>query len=202
MIIKLMQALIPPATNTKHRALILAATKLFHRYGFSKVSVEELCRYADVSKVTFYRYFKGKDELILHIMTLLMEDAIQRTKAVLDGDLSLKQKFDQVIVMKQELMSAIGEEIIQGLFSYPALHEYYLSLVQESYKQLRDFLLLEQEQGRINQGLNIDIFMVVIREIAAFLSRESLNRSGSKFKELVAQVNEILVYGIFSRELK
>ncbi|HRX76134.1 MAG TPA: TetR/AcrR family transcriptional regulator, partial [Candidatus Cloacimonadota bacterium] len=154
------------------------------------------------SKVTFYRYFKGKDELILHIMTLLMEDAIQRTNAVLDGDLSLKQKFDQVIVMKQELMSAIGEEIIQGLFSYPALHEYYLSLVQESYKQLRDFLLLEQEQGRINQGLNIDIFMVVIREIAAFLSRESLNRSGSKFKELVAQVNEILVYGIFSRELK
>ncbi|MCB5268920.1 MAG: hypothetical protein WCS58_03830, partial [Candidatus Cloacimonadaceae bacterium] len=87
-------------------------------------------------------------------------------------------------------------------FSYPALHEYYLSLVQESYKQLRDFLLREQEQGRINQGLNIDIFMVVIREIAAFLSRESLNRSGSRFKELVAQVNEILVYGIFSRELK
>ncbi|HCM14581.1 MAG TPA: hypothetical protein DHW79_01305, partial [Candidatus Cloacimonas sp.] len=94
MIVKHTRTLLDPNMSSKHKDLILMAVKLFHRYGFSKVSVEEICREARVSKVTFYRYYKSKDELIVSILTLLFDDITRRVWALLEGDKSLKQKFD------------------------------------------------------------------------------------------------------------
>lgn len=42
-----------------------AARELFRKYGYNKTSVNELAKHANISKVTFYKYFASK-ELILH----------------------------------------------------------------------------------------------------------------------------------------
>jgi AcrR family transcriptional regulator len=200
MIIKKMRALIPADLSAKQKALILAATKLFHRYGFSKVSVEELCRLAGVSKVTFYRYYKGKDELILAILELIFTDMIRQTNELLDSERSLKEKFDRVIVMKQEFMDILGEELMQGLFTHPAARDYYEKLSRESYAGFRAFLYREQERGGINPGLNIELFLTILQELSGMISKRSLAGNSKNFKELVAQVNEILIYGLINRE--
>ncbi|HMR19238.1 MAG TPA: TetR/AcrR family transcriptional regulator [Sphingobacterium sp.] len=42
-----------------------AARELFRKYGYNKTSVNELAKYAQISKATFYKHFASK-ELILH----------------------------------------------------------------------------------------------------------------------------------------
>lgn len=42
-----------------------AARDLFRKYGYNKTSVNELAKHAQISKVTFYKYFSSK-EAILH----------------------------------------------------------------------------------------------------------------------------------------
>ncbi|MBN1927463.1 MAG: helix-turn-helix transcriptional regulator, partial [Prolixibacteraceae bacterium] len=43
--------------------ILQSAKKLFWKYGIRKVSIDEICREAGVSRMTFYRLFKNKIEL-------------------------------------------------------------------------------------------------------------------------------------------
>lgn len=52
--------LISKDIRSKQRELIETAAQLFFKHGFKRVTVEEICRTAKVSKVTFYRYFAAK----------------------------------------------------------------------------------------------------------------------------------------------
>ncbi|HOH59765.1 MAG: TetR/AcrR family transcriptional regulator [Candidatus Cloacimonetes bacterium] len=200
MIVKKLMALIPPTMSGKQKALLIAASKLFHRYGFSRVSVEELCRQARVSKVTFYRYYKGKDELILNLLRFLFDDMLSTCQDVLDGDLSLKQKLDTVMILKQDFISLLGAEILEGLFHHPSAREYYLRLSEESFASVRALLYREQQQGGINPRLNVEMFLALLREVAKIFSDNSIAQYSTSFPELVTQVNDILIYGIFPRD--
>ncbi len=51
-----------------------AAKKLFYRYGIRGVSVETIAAEAETTKVTLYRVFSSKDDLIMQVL----EDHIQR----------------------------------------------------------------------------------------------------------------------------
>lgn len=50
--------------QTRHR-LLAAATALFAERGFDKVSVAEIAEAAEVSKMTVFNYFAGKEDLVL-----------------------------------------------------------------------------------------------------------------------------------------
>lgn len=45
-----------------------AATKLFYRYGIRGVSVDQIAAEADTTKVTLYRVFESKDDLVLQVL--------------------------------------------------------------------------------------------------------------------------------------
>ena len=48
--------------------LIESATKLFYSNGFHATGIERILQDAKVSKMTLYRHFKSKDELILAVL--------------------------------------------------------------------------------------------------------------------------------------
>lgn len=52
------------AVETRRR-LLKAALKLFTKYGFDKVTVEDITRYAGVSKGTFYIHFSTKEQVLV-----------------------------------------------------------------------------------------------------------------------------------------
>ena len=49
--------------KNKGNKIFKEAEKLFEKYGYRKVSVDDIVRKAGVAKGTFYLYFKSKDEL-------------------------------------------------------------------------------------------------------------------------------------------
>ena len=48
----------------KDKQIILAAKELFTKYGFKKVSMDEIASEAKVTKKTVYSYFQSKEELL------------------------------------------------------------------------------------------------------------------------------------------
>ena len=48
----------------KKNQIIEAARLLFHKYGFKKVSMDEIARGAGVTKKTIYTYFSSKEDLL------------------------------------------------------------------------------------------------------------------------------------------
>ena len=59
--------LITPQSANRER-LMKSAFTLFQRFGIKKVTVEEIARGANVSKMTFYKYFRNKKDILLTIM--------------------------------------------------------------------------------------------------------------------------------------
>jgi AcrR family transcriptional regulator len=88
----------PPPTLTRARILD-AAARLFYRRGIRAVSVDEVAETASVTKVTVYKHFRSKDNLIASCLHMLddrffawfvgqvessSEDAEERLLAVFD----------------------------------------------------------------------------------------------------------------------
>ena len=55
-------------TATRQTIIINAARRLFREHGFSAVSVGGICAEAAVSRVTFYKYYSGKNALLQEIV--------------------------------------------------------------------------------------------------------------------------------------
>ena len=49
---------------TKKEEVIEAARELFCKYGYRKVSMDEIAKKSNVTKKTIYTYFKDKNDLI------------------------------------------------------------------------------------------------------------------------------------------
>jgi AcrR family transcriptional regulator len=73
-------------TNSKKDELIKTALKLFCNDGFGASGIDKILREADVSKMTLYKYFKTKDELIIatlnHAHDLFMVNVIEKVDAL------------------------------------------------------------------------------------------------------------------------
>ena len=52
----------------KRDQVIEAARKLFHKFGFKKVSMDEIAKEAGVTKKTIYMYFGSKEELLKYFI--------------------------------------------------------------------------------------------------------------------------------------
>ena len=60
------------AKTKKQDQIIQAGRHLFWKYGMKRVSIEEICREAGVSKMTFYKYFANKTALALYILKTVL----------------------------------------------------------------------------------------------------------------------------------
>lgn len=58
----------PNDTAAARERLIDAAEACFQRFGVMKTTIEDVARIAQVSRATVYRYFAGRDELILGVL--------------------------------------------------------------------------------------------------------------------------------------
>ena len=64
-------------SQRKVDSIIEHASLLFVRHGFHKVTMESIAQYANVSKVTLYKYFRDKQALYEHIITLGFEEELE-----------------------------------------------------------------------------------------------------------------------------
>lgn len=58
----------PDDTAAARGRLLDAAEKCFEQYGIMKTTVEDIARRAHVSRATVYRYFDGRDALVLGVL--------------------------------------------------------------------------------------------------------------------------------------
>ena len=70
----------------RRQQIIVAAKRIFSVKGFSKTTIEDIAREAELSPGTLYLYFKNKDELyaslslrILQYMNIRLEDVKKST---------------------------------------------------------------------------------------------------------------------------
>ena len=127
--------------------IIDTAWKLFHEKGFSETTINDIIREAEISKGTFYYYFRSKDNM-LDTLSVILDAEYERLAAEIPEDMD---SFDKLLKINYEVHSFINDNIDYRLLAYL----YSTQITKDQSSSLLDrnrfyFRFLEQiiEEGR------------------------------------------------------
>lgn len=83
-------------SDTKRDAILIAADRMFSRYGYSKVTMGAIAEAAPVSKPTLYNYFEDKSALFGAVVARQCQDLLERMSRVEAATGSLREDLLQL----------------------------------------------------------------------------------------------------------
>lgn len=87
-------------SNEKYQKILTAGKTLFWKHGINRVSVKEICAYAGVSKMTFYRFFDNKLDLVKTILDLIFEKSITDYNEIMAKNIAFYEKVKLTLLAK------------------------------------------------------------------------------------------------------
>ncbi|WP_439257947.1 TetR/AcrR family transcriptional regulator [Lonepinella sp. BR2271] len=178
--------------------------RLFSQYGWERVSVGDICQQADISRVTFYKYFKNKRELIKQLF--------------LDQIVEMNQQFEQLIVDKLPLdqvihaMLDMQKQAMTKLYSQPMVYdlqhhkdkeltEFFAQLEQQKYQFMHYFFAQLQKNRIIRDDFPVLLIEVFIRKVDELKRDPELAECyQGKEQQFLKDVLSLLMYGIAARQ--
>lgn len=202
-IIKVMK-MCPKRKVKSRNSLLTSARKLFWKYGIRKVTVEEICQKAGVSKMTFYRFFENKTELAALMLTEIYENALQDYNCIIQSDLPFPEKIRQIILLKHQGSIDISEEFLKDVYlsEEPVLKELLAKYSAISKKSVLDDFTKAQKEGWIRKDLKIDFLIYMMERIGDKMFDEKLKGMFSNSHELLMELTNFIFYGIGTSENK
>jgi len=187
--------------SPKYIQLVEAAHGLFWRYGIKRVSVEEICRTAGVSKMTFYAHFKNKVELALYVLRKVMQTGIKSYRAIMDCDAPFAEKAADFIQLKIDANPEVSREIVEELVHspIPEIAEYIHGQTQQNIRLLLDDLAQAQQKGEIRQDVKPEFLLFFIHHMIELAMDEKLSGLYSSPQELTRELLNLFFYGILPR---
>lgn len=136
--------------------IIDTSWRLFHEKGFSGTTINDIIREAEISKGTFYYYFRSKDDM-LDTLSVVLDAEYERLEKELPEDM---HSFDKLIRINYEVHTFINDNVDYRLIAYL----YSSQIIKDHSSSLLDrnrfyFRFLEQivEEGRRRGELTEDL---------------------------------------------
>jgi AcrR family transcriptional regulator len=187
-----------PTKSKKYSALLEAGRKLFWKHGVRRVSVEEICKAANTSKMTFYRLFPGKIELAKAVLDKFYRESMTSFRKIIRDESSPSEKMHQMINMKLEGSYDISSEFIQDFLINDdfGLSAYLSEILNGFRKEIIKEFKAGQEEGWIRKDLNVEFLFYFSQKIIPVLNDKELRKLFNSPGELIAEMANLIVYGI------
>jgi len=188
--------------NKKYLDIIHAARTLFWKHGFKRVSIEEICREAKTSKMTFYKFFANKLELAKSVFDFVVDDSVSTFKTVLHETTSASDLIGQMLQMKKEGIHEISKEFITDFYTNPdlGLKDYIEEKTRTVWAEMIGDFMLAQERGILRKDLNIEFFVYFTQKYGDLLTDPYLNKIYPNPQDLIMELTRFSAYGISPHE--
>ena len=186
-------------TEKKKQAIIQAALQLFKEKGFKDTSIKSIAEVAEVSPVSIYNYFGGKDNLVALCVNDLFEEVTQQAEDILNSNLDFKTKLNQAFSLCQEKMSQqISEYFQDKLVKEPTFSTLLAKAITVKKRDIyRAYIELGKEEGAIAEDLSTELILNVMDALNSMGNQ--LTHSANLETE-VEQIHSIFLYGIFGKK--
>lgn len=187
--------------SKKCRDLLDTGRDLFMRYGIKRVTVEEICETAGVSKMTFYKHFKNKIDLALFILNKEFEEGLNRYKRIMARDVPYSEKAKEIIKLKLESSEDIGEEILKDLMasSIPEVAEMMQKITKANFKLFLDDMIAAQNKGEIRKEINPHFIIAMLGKMQEMAADDHVLNMYESPQALTSEIINFFFYGILSR---
>ncbi len=190
------------ASSPKYQDILHKGKELFWKHGVKRVTIEEICREAGVSKMTFYKFFPNKIVLAKTIFEDILESSMKRFKDAISSDMTFEEKVKEMMAMKLEGSKDVSVEFLQDIYKNPelGLYEYALKRQQESLGLFASFLTDAQKEGFIRKEIKIDFVFYWIQQMSHIMEDEELISKYDHPHDLVMELMNFMFYGLLSKK--
>ena len=176
-------------TSKKYDQLIETAKDLFFKHGVKRITIEEICEKSNVSKVTFYKYFSNKDELVRHIRDELIKQGFSKFDEINELDIGFTEKVDLITQWRIDFFSNIKSEFVEDILS-----------AEDTIKEMKSRYLKNIEdaqlKGEIRNGLSPELIWLVTEKLNELVKDGSWKEVFSDYSEFQKQLRKIYFYGL------
>lgn len=198
------QNLLNVMNASKQQIIIDVAYRLFREQGFSAVSVGSICAEATVSRVTFYKYYSGKNALLQEIVTEQKNRVRAEFENLLARQCSLREAAEAVFALQkqsfEELYSAAFLRDIEENTDLE-LERFFHELNEEKYAFMRGFFHTLQQRRLIQPDLPVELIDLFIRQADVLMRHPQLAALYAAAPQKLPQdILGLLLHGLSGKE--
>ena len=179
--------------SRKRDQLIQTGEALFVKHGMRRVTVEEICRQAGVSKPTFYKYFENKAALARRIVELWIEEVLQRIDGIEDAEVPFPEKMKQILAMKQAIAARPGPEFLEDLIPLDID-------LSHALRRVMRFLVKGQQEGDIRADVRPEVLMAAFNLLNSMQHDPRIRDLYEDAETLAVDVFKLFHYGALSTD--
>lgn len=178
-------------TPKKKIQIVEAAESLFIRHGIKRITVEEICRKSGASKMTFYKYFPNKLELVKYIWNNWIEEGLAKMDEIDSMDIPFPEKTHRVFQWKTDLVSKMSTEFIEEIFP--------VEFEEEKIEQrFLTFIVDAQRKGDIRPHFRPELIMAAWDKLLELSENDPLRRKYADDLEFQRELKDFFWFGILT----
>ena len=168
----------------KKKAEILStAVDLFQQFGIKRISIEEICQTAGVSKMTFYKYFNNKNDLVRFMWEKGFEQALEKFDEIRAMDIPFEKKLQLMLKLKEESSAKISHQFaLDYFYAIPELKDFFEQLSHDSLKHFLDFIKEAQQSGDVRPDIHPEFLLAIINNIKLMVKDDTLINNYPTYK--------------------
>ena len=179
--------------------ILSTAEDLFQRFGFKRITIEEICVKANVSKMTFYKYFPNKNELIKHLMNSWLKQ-VEKTINEFEGmDIPFTEKIKILLRLKEESTSKFSKEFLAEYMN-PDLQNFIKDFFAQANTFFIDLIKKSQEKGDVRRDIKPEFLVAVLNKMLELAKDETLINLYPRVTDFSLEINNFIYCGIVQKE--
>ena len=172
--------------------------ELFWKFGFKRVTIEEICREAGVSKMTFYKFFPNKQVLATNILDAVFEESLVKIRNIADEHETANNTLRKFLQMKSEGVHGISKEFIKDLYENPD-GEMGLYIEKKSRMIFAEIINVYENgknDGWVRKDLDVPFFLQFTQKAIELVTKDEILNHFESSEELIMEITNLFVYGI------
>lgn len=188
--------------SPKYNDILKTARELFWKHGFRRVTIQEICEKAGVSKMTFYKHFPNKIELAKTVFSNEIEKGMENSIQIMEEDIPVQEKIKKMILLKVEGTNDISQEFMNDFYlgNEPELQNFVEEKTREAWNGLIKDWRKAQEKGIFRSDFKPEFLLQVSFKLVEILKDDKLAGLYDSTQDFILEFTRFIVYGISKQE--
>jgi AcrR family transcriptional regulator len=184
--------------SKKHAVILSTARDLFWKHGFKRVSIEELCLKAKVSKMTFYKFFPNKIELAKRVFINESEAGLKKFKSILRENNPPAETLKKIVQLKLDGSSEISKDFLLDFYgdNNEGLKDFVMQASRTAWLKVIEEIREAQRQQLFTSSIKPELLMHFTQAIGSLITNKELLEYYANAHDLISELTYLMAYGL------
>ena len=186
--------------NKKYNDIITAARRQFSRYGVRRVTIEDVCKEANVSKMTFYKHFHNKTGLAKTVLDILFDENAKEFKELMRSEAPFYDKMHSMVQWKIDKEKDSDSDFLREIYTTSKVNSeigmHLRRVIRNGLNGMVNEFAAAQESGWMRRDIKPELLMAMLDKAVEIINDEKVQQLYDDPRELMSEITKLFICGI------